>query len=198
MSAVSWVFAYGSLVSPASLGRTLRRRVERDDGWIIAHLEGYGRRWNYGSLTLRGHWNHDGVDVRAGQVVSLGLEPGDDSCNGVAVRVSEEELGRLDWRERDYERTDVTELISFAGGSVEGRVVTYVPRPSAIDRYVQARDIGRAAVRREYWDLVHDAFAALGGHHLDHLATGTPAPDVPIVDVTLVDAATIDAGQEHP
>ena len=37
--------------------------------------------------------------------------PTHESCNGVIVRVTAEELAMLDWRERDYERTDVSDLI---------------------------------------------------------------------------------------
>ena len=43
-------------------------------------------------------------------MVSLGLIASDaESCNGVIVRVTAEELAMLDWRERDYERTDVSD-----------------------------------------------------------------------------------------
>jgi dephospho-CoA kinase len=181
-----WVFGYGSLVSPPSMARTLERDIDKDAGWRTAHLVGFGRRWNYGSLTLRGNWRHGDDLVEDGVVISLGLvEAGGESCNGVAVRVTTAELGRLDWRERDYERTDITEQVTTEAGTVDGRIFTYVPRPSAIARYEDARDAGRGAVRRTYWNLVHDAFADLGSHHLDHLAAHTPAPDVPIVDVTL-------------
>jgi hypothetical protein len=113
-------------------------------------------------------------------VVAVGEE-----CNGVAVRVSEDELARLDWRERDYERTDVTDSIVADTTSLAGdRVVTYVPRPSAVERYEQARDERRAAIRRSYWNLVSEAFAELGGDHPERYAA-TPAPDVPVADISL-------------
>lgn len=180
----TWVFGYGSLVAVESLAATIGRRLA-DSERRPAHLTGYGRRWNYGSLHLRGDWTHDGVEVRRGLVVSLGLAPAaDERCNGVIVRVADDDLALLDRRERDYERTDVTELIALDGSDdpVGGRVVTYVPRPSAIARYEEARDARRAAVRREYWDLVHRAFDELGGAH-PQLWTSTPRPDVPVADV---------------
>lgn len=186
MSGEVWVFGYGSLAWPASIARTLGRPVPRTQGWRIGHLEGYGRRWNYGSQRLRGRWEHEGATVRAGVVISLGLVAADEVCNGALVRVTPEELARLDRRESDYERTDVTDRISVDGARLEGIVVTYVPRPSAVDRYEQARDAGSAAVRRDYWDLVHEAFAVLGGHHLRHLRDHTPSPDVPVVPVELL------------
>ncbi len=101
MSDEVWIFGYGSLVSPASMATTIGRTIASNDV-VVAHLDGYGRRWNYGSMHLRGDWQHEGVDVTQGLVVSLGLAAAsDESCNGVIVRVTTDELARLDWRERD-------------------------------------------------------------------------------------------------
>lgn len=180
----TWVFGYGSLVSPTSMASTIGRRPARSDV-DVAVLTGYGRRWNYGSLHLRGDWQHDGVDVVQGLVVSLGLQQVDaETCNGVIVRVTAEELEQLDWRERDYQRTDVTDHVRSNGGIDGLSVVTYVPRPSAIERYETARDERRAGIRRSYWDLVAEAFDALGTHHASGYSK-TPAPDVPVVDMSL-------------
>jgi cation transport regulator ChaC len=184
MSADTWVFGYGSLVSPTSLASTIGRTVAPDD-IVAAHLHGYGRRWNYGSLHLRGDWRHDDIDVQQGVVISLGLVPTEsEHCNGVAVRVTDAELAQLDRRERDYSRTDVTDLIEADLSPVGRRIVTYVPRTSAVERYEAARDERRAAIRRSYWDLVSQAFAELGGHHTATNAT-TPAPDVPVLEMSL-------------
>ncbi len=184
MSDHAWVFGYGSLVSPASMATTIGRIAAPSDV-AVAHLDGYGRRWNYGSMHLRGDWRHGGVDITQGLVVSLGLVASDsETCNGVIVRVTAGELAMLDWRERDYERTDITELIRLDDRSIAERVVTYVPRPSAVERYETARDGGRAGIRQSYWELVHAAFGDLGGDHLERYAA-TPAPDVPVVDMTL-------------
>lgn len=180
----TWVFGYGSLVSPTSLATTIGREVSPADV-VIAHLDGFGRRWNYGSLHLRGDWHHDGARISQGLVVSLGLVAAtDESCNGVIVRVSDDELAALDWRERDYQRTDVTDLVRRDDEGRVERVVTYVPRPSAVERYEAARDRGSAGIRRSYWELVEQAFHALGGDHGVRYAA-TPAPDVPVVDMTL-------------
>ena len=185
MSLWTWVFGYGSLVSPTSMAHTIGRMVEPSTDVAIAHLDGYGRRWNYGSLHKGGDWLHGDVEVTQGLVVSLGLQATDtESCNGVAIRVTADELAQLDWRERDYERTDVTDQIRLEGPDIPGRIVTYVPRASAIDRYEQARDDGRAAIERRYWDLVHEAFDELGAGHRENFSA-TPAPDVPVVDIAI-------------
>ena len=180
----TWIFGYGSLVSPTSLATTIGREVSTDDV-VVAHLDGFGRRWNYGSLHLRGDWNHGGVQVSRGLVVSLGLVvAAEESCNGVIVRVTDDELAALDWRERDYQRTDVTDLIRRDDDRRGDRVMTYVPRQSAVERYEEARNTGRAGIRRSYWELVERAFHDLGGDHGARYLT-TPAPDVPVVDMTL-------------
>lgn len=182
MRARTWVFGYGSLVSPSSMARTIGRHVEPHDGWLVARLHGFGRRWNYGSLRQRGNWHGPHGYVEQGVVVCLGIEEAEaERCNGVVVRVDDDELAALDVRESDYDRTDVTDLVVAEGG-LDGRVVTYVPRPSAIERYRLARIEHRAAVRRGYVDLVRDAFGGLGASHLAEYERVTPDPDVPIVD----------------
>ena len=187
----TWVFGYGSLVSPVSLATTIGRVVDPSEV-AVATLAGYGRRWNYGAKHVRAAWTLDDIAVADGVMIALGLESSaSESCNGVLVRVTDDDLTRLDRRERDYDRTDVTDLVSVdepaagvATATPQGsRFVTYVPRASAVERYETARDERRAAIRQPYWDLVRDAFDVLGGSHPARYGT-TPAPDVPIVDMT--------------
>lgn len=186
----TWVFGYGSLVSPTSMARTIGR-VAGADEIAVAQLDGYGRRWNYGAISVRGQWTHAGQVVTDGVMVALGVERSDgERCNGVVVRVSDDELARLDLRERSYDRTDVSDLITIeppvAGTATArpagARIVTYVPRPEAIAHYRTGRDQRRAAIRQDYWDLVDEAFARLGPQHLDQYRS-TPAPDVPVVEM---------------
>lgn len=182
----TWVFGYGSLASPASLGRTLGRDVSLGDDAFPAVLDGFARRWNYGSPRDPFSWDVDGHRTDAGVLIFLGIvAAAGDRTNGVVAEVSDDELGALDRRERDYDRVEVTRAVAWRNGSAAAhRVVTYVPRPSSLDRYERARDERRAAVRRAYWDLCHEAFGALGRAHLDHFLT-TPEPDVPILEIDL-------------
>jgi cation transport regulator ChaC len=181
MSRSTWVFGYGSLVSPMSVEQTIGRSVEMREGFAAARLAGYGRRWNYGSLRQRASWNGPHGSVSGGIVVSLGIVVSDEVCNGAVVRVTDDELALLDWRESDYQRTDVTDHVAVDQTGFSGTVVTYVPRSSAVERYQRARDERRAAVRQSYVELVEQAFADLGGHEFDGYRSSTPEPDVPVV-----------------
>ncbi len=181
-----WVFGYGSLVSPASMARTLGRDVPTDVGWAPAVLRGYGRRWNYGSSRVGARWIADGDLLEDGLIVALGLVAADEWCNGVITRLRGREIEDLDRREANYERTDVTTLIE-TDHTVRGSVVTYVPSPDAVERYEFHRDAGRAGVAERYISLVRRAFDDLGPDHRQRFEDSTPPPDVPIVDPDAAD-----------
>ncbi len=174
----TWVFGYGSLVDRASLGGTLGRAVVPDDGWHEATVHGWSRRWNYGVAHIRGWWDV-AREEREVTIVALGMVADGGRANGVVVRVDADELARLDQRERLSDRVDVSAQIDVRG-SVDGPVVTYVPRPDAIERYATARDAGAAAIEQRYWDLVDGAFATLGRDRVEEYRATTPAPDVPV------------------
>ena len=183
----TWVFGYGSLVDPESLGRTLGRQVTPGVDFLAAELTGWGRRWNYGVGHVVGTWRRsDGIEIDDGVIVALGVvAAADESVNGIVARVSEIEIAALDQRERDYDRVDVTESVSVDREALEpaARIVTYVPRPTAIERYEAARDHGRAGIRSSYWGLVDAAFAVWGADQLERYRSSTPPPDVPVVAI---------------
>ncbi len=182
----TWVFGYGSLVDPLSLGNTLQRKVVIGVDFLEAELAAWGRRWNYGVGHVDGRWQTaDGRLVDDGVIVALGLvASAAERTNGIVARVSPEELAFLDHRERDYDRVDVTDSVTVSSGGIDGhRVVTYVPRPPAIERYEVARDAGQAGIRSTYWGLVDAAFAVLGPDRLARYRSSTPDPDVPVVTV---------------
>lgn len=179
----TWVFGYGSLVSPDSLGRTLGRPVSVGVEVLEAELSGYQRRWNYGIGHVTGWWTGDDGRHQECTIVALGLVAAAElAVNGVVVQVSPDELEQLDHRERHYDRVDVTDLVRTVT-PVDGGVVTYVPRPEAIERYETARTSGTAAIEQRYWDLVDGAFAALGDDRRERYHASTPPPDVPVRQV---------------
>lgn len=173
-----WIFGYGSLVSPVSFGLTLGRplAVGRDVHYAV--LAGWGRRWNYGVGTVAG--THAG---RSYSLVALGLAgSAGETANGVIGWVTDAELARLDRREADYDRVDVTGAIDVAV-DLAAPVETYVPRASAVTRYEVAREAGTAAIEQRYWDLVAGAFAGFGAAERRRYLATTPAPDVPVLEL---------------
>lgn len=179
-----WVFGYGSLVSPASMARTIKRVAEPGVDFFEAELAGYGRRWNYGVEHIVATWElSDGSVVDDGVIVALGLiESAGDVVNGIIASLTDDELSYLDRRERNYDRVDASALIS-TDAPLNAPVYVYVPRASSIERYESARDRGVAGVRRTYWDTVDNAFAEFGDEQRDRYRATTPAPDVPVVDI---------------
>lgn len=184
-----WIFGYGSLVSPASFGRTLGRDLRPGVDVLEATLDGFGRRWNYATAFEFSAAIEPGREMHHWTAVALGLARAEgESANGVVVWVADHELGLLDRRERRYDRVGVTDHCLVDGGvdpgvEVAGPIETYVPHRAAIADYESARDRGAAAVTLHYWELVADAFHALGADRHDRYLATTPAPDIPIVAV---------------
>jgi cation transport regulator ChaC len=191
VSTCTWVFGYGSLVSPSSLGGTLGRAPHRGVDFLAAECAGWERRWNYGYPLDPARYTGSEID-RVDTVVALGVVPAPGaSVNGIVARVSADELARLDDRERHYDRVDVTDSVTVLDevGLIPAvdRIVTYVPTELPLTRYREARDRGRAGIEIRYWNLVDGAFEALAPGHGDRYRATTPAPDVPVVDVSRID-----------
>lgn len=178
-----WVFGYGSLVDPASFGRTLGRELTPGVDVFEAELHGFGRRWNYGIMHTVGLWSDDDGLEHERTIVALGVVGSvEESVNGVVGWVRDHELGALDRRERVYDRVDVTSAVTAdLPGALAAPVMVYVPRPEAICHYERARDEGTAAIDHDYWSRVDRAFAALGSDHRTRYHERTPPPDVPVL-----------------
>lgn len=187
----TWVFGYGSLVSPVSLGSTIGRLPQRGEDFLAAECRGWERRWNYGYVI--DPTRYVGTEVsRIDTVVALGITPSANAVmNGVIAAVSESELAELDERERRYQQIDVTSAVALLEGEATefliDRVVTYVPTQGPITDYVDARDRGRAGIEIRYWNLVNNAFDELLPGAGDRFRATTPEPDVPVVDVSRIE-----------
>lgn len=193
------VFAYGSLVSTRSLAEILGREVDVSRG---ASLRGWRRGW---SLKRDNHSSEktfarrdDGRRPR--WILSLNVEPHAPATtgpNGLLIGVSEQDLTRLDIRERRYERIDVTDQISLAQpepaavAEVAGfeRVITYTAKPD----HFAPEPPEDAVILRAYARVVEEAFATLGDAARRAYVSTTDAPPVEVVDGLLV-ADQIPAG----
>lgn len=172
----SYIFGYGSLVSPADVARTLGRRPEfiypvTLDGWI--------REW--GIVIENAGARHRSVRLADGTVApgciavlnvrrpATGEEP--THPNGVLFEVNEAELRLMDARETHYDRHDVT--VDIAGGPIQGTVYTYVGR----ERFFLAHNAGvPVVIPGDYSELVTQAFLGLGGTmHENYLNSTMPS-----------------------
>jgi hypothetical protein len=112
------------------------------------------------------------------------------SCNGVVFPVSTEDLGRLDVRERNYDRVVVTTLVSFPGMPPGCVVYTYVPHASSIEvlAHAVARG-GPVAIRSSYLETVRSGFSTLG--QLAEYESTTRLPDFELRDLRFTPPAPV-------
>jgi hypothetical protein len=180
-----FVFGYGSLAGPASAAGTVGHGIR---GHRPARLAGMRRAWIVGSDAEshpeRTFLRADG-SVFTGVSVVLGLEPAPGRhCTGAVLAVTATDLERLDLRERNYHRTDVTGRVSWPGRPSPHIVWAYLPRARATARLRSGREL---RVRAEYVAVVEAAFASMGA--LDDYRRGTPPPPVPVESLRAVPSA---------
>ena len=114
-----------------------------------------------------------------GFVTFLNIRP----CHGTAITgivfdVFEQELERLDQRERNYRKVDVTHMLD---GPVTGNVYAYVGRNESEQRYHQGLKLNSVMIAQEYYDLVYGAYQSLGTKALADYLNTTESPQIPIV-----------------
>jgi gamma-glutamylcyclotransferase (GGCT)/AIG2-like uncharacterized protein YtfP len=175
------VFGYGSLLE--------RRGGARAP--LICELAGFRRVWNVAmdnTRTLPGYKHY--VDLQTGTrgpwfVTFLNIVPDPDTTvNGVMFEVAEAQLERLDHRERNYERIDVSSRIA---DPVDGRVWAYIGSRAAVHRFELGCRTGRAVISRAYRDRVREDFAAAGADALARFDELTDPVPCPILDLKRID-----------
>jgi hypothetical protein len=175
------VFGYGSLVADAV------------DGYP-AVLRGHRRRWGvamdnardlpgYKWYRLRATGERPALFVAFLDVVATSIDGL--AVNGMCRPVSASELGRLDARERNYERVEVTDALDDA----RGRTWAYVGSAAGRARLETARDNGNAAISRDYLSGVEAGFARLGDGARKAFAASTEPHGLPVLDLERVDLA---------
>ena len=170
---MSWLFAYGSLL-PAGEARP-------------CDLSGWQRSWGVAmdnTVDLPGykHFVTPEGERPALMVAFLSIaRVAGATVNGVALRVTDDELPGLDARERNYTRVDVTEDID---AGLDGQVWAYAGHNAARERLARGLREGRAAIASSYHERVLAGFDALGRRErFERLTAPMPAP---IVDLEVV------------
>jgi hypothetical protein len=160
-----FVFGYGSLAAELPF---VPSRELRDEGFI-ADLPGFSRGWGVAMENARdlpGYKYYTAADgSRPAVFVSfLDVAPvgGAAAVNGLCLPVDDDQLARLDGRERNYARVDVSGRIQARGA----RVWVYTGTSAARERLRGARNDGLAVIDATYLSAVESAFAALGADEL--------------------------------
>ncbi len=117
-------------------------------------------------------------------VAYLDLVPAPDDpasvVNGLCLPVDDFILEQLDRRERNYERTDVSDRVA-AGGA---RVWAYLGMAAARERLAEGRRTGAAVIDAGYVRTVEAGFAALGEDELAAVRASLAPGHLPVVELT--------------
>lgn len=177
-----FVFGYGSLAAQLPF---VPGREPRDEGFV-ADLPGCARGWGVAMDNRRdlpGYKYYTASDGTRPRVFVSFLDvtpvPTSVSVNGLCLPVDTEQLTRLDRRERNYARLDVSDRID-AGGA---RVWVYVGTPDARERLRGARCAGSAVIAAAYLRAVEAGFAALGAEELARCRPSLAPGDLPVVEL---------------
>jgi cation transport regulator ChaC len=163
------LFAYGSLMDPASAARMLGRPVAPGE-LVPAVLRGHARTW---TLRERVVSQALGREVTA---VFLDLSPAPGSrVNGVVMRVSDAELAAARVREKNYDAVDITPLLEPAPAGGVGRAWTFVARPEFLAR----EEDGEMFVMERYEQMVRAAAAPFGPRFREQYAATTVRTALP-------------------
>lgn len=181
-----WVFGYGSLIAPESVGHNLQRPIEV----VPADLHGWRRRW---SLLRDNHAAEKTFALADGSlpdfILGLNVEAeGEDPAgpvNGGLIELTEGELERVDEREIRYDRIEVTERIALRdrGGDPPSRVYTYTAKRP---QHFAPEPPPNSVIVAAYLAIVEYGFEELGGGELQRFEATTGPPPVEVAEAQLV------------
>jgi cation transport regulator ChaC len=155
------VFGYGSLLSMASLERTLGRTYHGP--LVVCDLIGWRRSWNVSMPNSTFAFQDSfGTWITPERVLYLNITPAPGKrVNGVLFIVGEADLRVFDQREWIYERVAVNDLLRGVT-VIDGPAWAFVARPEHL--LVPPTDPRQAAVRRTYLDMLNSGKADPGGN----------------------------------
>jgi pimeloyl-ACP methyl ester carboxylesterase len=172
------IFGYGSLLSIASLERTLGRTYRGP--FVVCSIEGWQRRWNVAMPNDVFVYREQDRWVAPARIFYLNAEPAaDKSVNGVLFVVDSEELERFDAREWIYDRVEITSALR--GVEVEGGQA-WIYRGKAEHVWAHPPSPEGGAIRRTYLEIVQAGHRALGQQFVREYEVSTePIPQSLVV-----------------
>ncbi len=189
MDKPNFIFGYGSLVDIENLKKYFGRDLTPSLDFIYCGLKDFHRCWNIAmnnSVDLPDYKYY--IDQQTGNrpegfVTFLNIRPcPGDNVTGILFRVSDQELQRLDKRERNYRRIDVTHLIDTP---IQGQAWVYIGLDEAEKRYQKGLKQNTAMVSQNYFDSVYNAYLSLGNEALSNYFATTDELRVPIFNLEM-------------
>jgi len=114
-------------------------------------------------------------------VTFLNIRPhANKSILGILFRVSDRELTDLDLRERNYQRTEITQQLDI---KVQGNAWTYIGLAAAEQRYQKGLAQNKAVISQAYFDSVKNAYLSLGSQEYASYIDTTDKPLASILDL---------------
>jgi pimeloyl-ACP methyl ester carboxylesterase len=153
------VVGYGSLLSIASLERTLGRRYTGP--FMVCHLTGWTRTWDISMPNSTfAYLSENGAWITPERILYLNIERrAGQRMNGVLFVITDDDLKSLDEREWIYDRVAVDQ--ELRGASVlNGNAWAFVGKPEHILK--EPDSPRKAAIRQTYLDILDLGIRELG------------------------------------
>ena len=127
----NYIFGYGSLIVPESATKTLGRILDSKDVFLI-EVNNFFRTWDI-VIPVR---ISNGMQEKVINAVFLNIQKNPNKViNGVLLQVTDEELLKLDIREKQYFRINITADVQTKLSN-EYMVFTYIGKPEFnLDKY---------------------------------------------------------------
>ena len=178
----AFVFGYGSLAAQTALQPTRQPRAEG----FVTDLRGFVRRWGVAMDNRRDLPGYKFYASPAGGRPAVNVcfldifgAAGDASVNGLCLPIDAASLARLDDRERNYVRLDVTPAVDARGA----RVWAYVGSDRGRERFADGVRTGRAVIAADYLRAVDNAFRALGPSEHEACRRSLAPGRLPVVEL---------------
>ena len=104
---MTFIFGYGSLINPKSIQRTLGREISKED-LLEARLSDHVRKWQLVDWIIIQDLNLERIIPAI--FLDVVREQGKE-VNGILFQLSEEELDKIDRRERNYDRIHISNQV---------------------------------------------------------------------------------------
>lgn len=147
-----YLFGYGSIMSPKSASRGLKRVLHKDDFTHVV-LNGYIRTWTAAESLFFEQTQKEATGVFLNLSEKIGKK-----TNGVLIPISEKELEQMKKREKNYDCVDVTNKIETSLENIS--VFTFI---TPLERQAKT-GIPNAYIPAGYLDILQDAFNTWGEH----------------------------------